>query len=670
MKSGVKMPVVRRPVALAAASIVDEIYRPVWRGYFAAFALYYLIMLPTHFLDYSGIERSAMVLVATAAACVGLCGFWQLGRKGNKTNATPLLLLMNGLIVLNVLLALNISYVEEKLLYFLIMAVAFALASSSFKQAVFSIGLAAVALASFANQTPQQTFVTYAFLAFGTAIAGLSIAYLMKRALWQIAIAKIKSEEELDEIANAKRAVEFELSNARQAGEEMRKKSLSDSLTGLPNRRAFFEKMESIQGTEIRIGNSIEPPKSTWLLLIDLDGFKAVNDTHGHLVGDRLLQAVADRLRSFASADLFVSRMGGDEFNLILESDQNEGGIERLCHGLLGSLSEDYRIAGRRIKISASIGCKIVDHLNPVRSDIRKADYVLRVAKNQGKNRFVVFDGTHAEAADSRHKIENALREADLGSELCLVFQPQLDLGTGQIVRAEALVRWSSPIVGNVGPDRFIKIAEETGLITDLTLAVIKKAFGAMQAWPAPVPLSINLSSHDVTSDVMIDQIIAYSGAMEINPELVELEVTETAMLADFEKANRNLKRLADAGFLIALDDFGTGYSNFNYLRNLPISKLKIDRSFMEKPGDPMTEKILFSLAGMARTLGVHCLLEGVENEVDLLIAKRVGAETVQGFHFGKPMSERELLRAFEGQEGSSAALADIRPNQVRRNAN
>jgi len=197
--------------------------------------------------------------------------------------------------------------------------------------------------------------------------------------------------------------------------------------------------------------------------------------------------------------------------------------------------------------------------------------------------------------------------------------------------------------VGTVQPGKFIQIAEESGLIAGVTLAVVEKAFGKLASWPRPVPIAINLSSHDLISEMIIDAIIKQAEELSIDSSLVEFEVTETAMMTDFEVATRNLERLSAAGFTIALDDFGTGYSNFNYLRTLPIGKLKVDRSFMENPGDPMTEKVLFSLAGMARTLGVHCLLEGVEDEVDLLMAKRVGADAVQGFLFGEPMSADAL---------------------------
>ncbi|WP_367947298.1 EAL domain-containing protein [Sphingopyxis sp. BSNA05] len=219
------------------------------------------------------------------------------------------------------------------------------------------------------------------------------------------------------------------------------------------------------------------------------------------------------------------------------------------------------------------------------------------------------------------------------------------------MVRAEALARWKSPVIGEIMPTRFIEVAEESGLIANITLAVLKQAIAALKSWKDPIPLSINLSGHDLISDQIISQIIAQVQASELDPALLEFEVTETAMMADTHKASSNMLRLAALGHPLALDDFGTGYSNFSYLRTLPISKLKVDRSFMKDVSDPMTEKILHSLVGMARTLGVDCLLEGVEDEIQLVLAKRVGTHMVQGYLFGIPMTDGELLTSLAGQD-------------------
>lgn len=349
-------------------------------------------------------------------------------------------------------------------------------------------------------------------------------------------------------------------------------------------------------------------------------------------------------MQDYCGAEVHLSRMGGDEFNIILPDIADESEVESWCQGLLDHVAKVYLIEERLIQISASIGCnEIISTADDVQL-VRDADYALLYAKKHGKNRMVVFRDEHAQVAAERFRIEQALRAADFDSEIELLFQPQFELGQNRMVRAEALARWSSPIIGDIMPGRFIEVAEESGLIAHITLAVLKQAIAALKNWHDPIPLSINLSGHDLISDPIIDQIIDQVKISGLDPALLEFEVTETAMMADMCRASRNMLRLSACGHPLALDDFGTGYSNFSYLRTLPISKLKVDRCFMENMGDPMTGKILQSLVGMARTLGVDCLLEGVEDELQLLMAKRVGAHIVQGYLFGMPMTAMELL--------------------------
>lgn len=626
-----------------AAEAVREIYRPILRGYFAVFALYYTVLTPFNFWYLDGFELISLATASLLAASVGMFGCWYT-RKPTPAGRTELLLIaMNVAAVGNVLIGLNIEFAPEKLTYFVIMAMLFALASVNFRQSALSIGIASLALVSFFPRLDSGTLSAFAFLTFGAAMASLAIAFFLRKAVTKIADAKVEAEDELEK--------------ARIVSEDMRVKSLSDSLTMLPNRRAFFATLRSV----MREQSQQQPRGNIWLMLVDLDGFKTVNDIHGHLTGDQLLKQVAGRLELFAGKEIHVSRMGGDEFNMIFAGKVTEEDIRTRCDDLLKQLAETYIIDGRHIRISCSVGCKLMDLSQSMRSQISQADYALMVAKRQGKNNAVLFDDVHAQQAQARYEIEQALRCADLETEIDLVFQPQIDLGTNTMVRAEALARWTSPHVGKIEPLRFIKIAEQSGLITGITLVVVAKSLAQLQAWPQPIPLSINLSGYDLISDPTIDQIIELVQRYDIAPELIEFEVTETAMMGDFEKATANLQRLAELGFSIALDDFGTGYSNFSYLRALPIEKLKVDRSFIEDPTDPMTEKILSSLAGMARILGVHCLLEGVEDEIELLMAKRIGAESVQGYYFGEPMTAAALLELAgpkNSQIGSAASAA------------
>ena len=628
-----------------AAFAVRELYRPVLRGYFAVFAAYYCVMVPVNYLSLEPGQRLTLVSATFLAAATALFGVWFLRKAAESKLVDLLLVVFNAIVVGNVWIALNIELATEKLTYFIIMAMIFALASVNFRQSVISITLAIVVMFNFLPQLDSSTVAIFGYLTFGAAMSSIAIAFFLRKAITKIAEAKVDAEDEL--------------STAHVLSEELREKSMSDSLTRLPNRRAFFDTLrKSVRRAQAsREGDG--PVENVWLLLIDLDGFKAVNDIHGHLTGDQLLKQVSGRLEQFVDDDTHVSRMGGDEFNVIHTSAGSEDEVRGLCNEMVEHLARDYIIDGRHIKISCSLGFACMELDETTRSQISHADYALMVAKKEGKNRAVLFSDGHAQRADERYRIESALKTADLENEIALVFQPQFALGSHSMHRAEALARWTSPSVGEIGPERFIKIAEESGLITGITLIVVEKAMRQLQAWPQPIPLSINLSSHDVNSDTTVERLIALVREFDVDPALVEFEVTETAMMADFEKATANLRRLAENGFSIALDDFGTGYSNFSYLRALPIQKLKVDRSFIENPGDPMAEKILTSLAGMARILGVHCLLEGVEDEVALLMAKRAGAESVQGYLFGRPMGSDELLKLVdEASDASGEALA------------
>ncbi len=609
------------------APFVAKIYRPMIRGYFGVAAVYYVVMTLIHFWVLSGTDLLAMVTASTTASIV-FASSWYALRNALATTSLPVIITIANLTMLaNVMMAMEIEFAQENLVYFVIMVMMFALACTGIRQALISIAAVIAGLFYLILEHAPEEMTIYGFITFSTAMSSIAITFFLRRALGQTAFARHEVENRLQE--------------AEKLGEKMRQRSLSDSLTGLPNRRSFFEAFRRSK-KEAGWGGAI------WLILLDLDGFKAVNDGYGHLIGDELLKAVATRMQDYCDSEVHLSRMGGDEFNIILPNSPEEGTVETWCQRLLDHVAEVFLIEDRPVQISASIGCTQID---PEKSDahlIRDADYALLHAKKNGKNRVVVFRDEHARVAAERFKIEQALRVADFDSEIQLLFQPQFELGNNRIVRAEALARWNSPIIGDIMPGRFIEVAEESGLIANITLAVVKKALAFLENSEDPVPLSINLSGHDLISDSIIDQIIEQVKDSGLNPALLEFEVTETAMMTDTCKASSNMLRLSELGHPLALDDFGTGYSNFNYLRTLPISKLKVDRSFMENVGDPMTEKILYSLVGMARTLGVDCLLEGIENDIQLIMAKRVGTHLVQGYLFGMPMTAIELLSYIE----------------------
>ncbi|WP_229956511.1 putative bifunctional diguanylate cyclase/phosphodiesterase [Parasphingorhabdus litoris] len=607
----------------------EQAYRPIVKAYLGAAALYYAIMTFVHFWTINGSNLVTMATASITACGVSIFAWRALSRPLELVKRELLVGLVNLLVLANVMAAMHIEHAQENLLYFIMMVMGFAFVSVSMRQAFLSIVVVLGCLFLELVQHYPEQLVVYSFITVGAAFSTATLSYSLRRSIRAGAMARNEAEIKLEE--------------AQNLGQKMRHLSLSDSLTGLPNRRAFFEAFNQYKkGTGSDNGS--------WLALLDLDGFKAVNDMYGHIMGDELLKAVAKRLQGYCGEEAHVSRTGGDEFSILLLRDGSSEDIELWLQKLLDVIGEIYEIDERLIPVSGSIGCnRIVDDTMETQT-IRNADFALLHAKKHGKNRVVVFHDEHAKEAAERFQVEQALRAADFDTEINLVFQPQFDLGKNKIVRAETLARWESPVLGKIGPDQFIKIAEESGLIARITLTVVGKALRVLKSWEDPIPLSINLSSHDLISDQVIDQIVRLVSESGLNPSLIEFEVTETAMMVDLEKASTNLLQLSDIGHPVALDDFGTGYCNFNYLRSLPISKLKVDRSFMENVGDPMTEKILHSLAGIAKTLDVHCLLEGVENELELIIAKRVGPQSVQGYLFGEPMNATELYLHVEAQ--------------------
>ena len=626
-----------------AVDALASTYQPIVRGYFMIAAVYYAIMTLTHFW-YVEAESLQLMAGVSSLATVVIGASWYRLRKPQKMLTLELITtLVNMLMLTNVLVALHIEYAQVKLVYFIMMVMIFGLTSLSLRQASLSTILVIGALA-FEVRLHDALQVIYGFVGFGAAFSALSISHYLRGAFGLAIEAKNKADV-------ARATAEKQLAGEKSLGETLKYESITDSLTKLPNRRAFFDELAKRQ-------NSEPDGKRYWLALLDLDGFKAVNDSHGHLMGDELLKAAAFRMRYYCGDDAHVSRIGGDEFAVLFETANAAGNgslarlgapnseAEKWCQGLLDRLARTFPIAGRLVQISGSIGCCEIDPSKEATKLFHEADFALLQAKKNGKSQVMPFTEHHAKEAEKRQGIEQALKAADFDQEIELVFQPQFALDTTTMVRAEALARWTSPKVGKIGPTDFVKIAEECGLIADISIAVVRKALDTLSGWDDPIPLSINLSANDLTSDQAIDDIIALLAESSVAHDLIEFEVTETAMLHDTSRATKNLGRLAALGHKIAIDDFGTGYSNFSYLRSLPIHKLKIDRSFLENLSDPMTEKVLKSLVGMASTLGVECLLEGVEDELGLMVAKRAGAGFVQGYLLGRPMSAKELVKA------------------------
>lgn len=405
-----------------------------------------------------------------------------------------------------------------------------------------------------------------------------------------------------------------------------------DSLTGLPNRALFHERL---QQELVRARRD----ESFAVLCLDLDRFKSVNDTLGHPVGDRLLQAVADRMRDCARETDIVARLGGDEFAIIQVATREPQGVTVLAERLLEAMAEPFDVAGHQVVIGTSIGIALVpsDGLDTDQI-IRSADMALYRAKADGRGMFRFFEPEMDAKMQARRTLELDLRRAILKSEFELFYQPLVNLETNQVSGFEALLRWNHPTKGVVHPSDFIPVAEETGLIVPLGEWTIRNACLEAVAWPNEIKVAVNLSPVQFKNKglaVAVAAALAHSG---LSPRRLELEITESVLLLETHATLSILHQLRDLGVKISMDDFGTGYSSLSYLRSFPFDKIKIDQSFVRDLSERADSiAIIRAVSGLGRNLGMATTAEGVETVEQLAQLRLEGCSEVQGYLFSKP---------------------------------
>ncbi|KQQ19142.1 hypothetical protein ASF53_24085 [Methylobacterium sp. Leaf123] len=426
----------------------------------------------------------------------------------------------------------------------------------------------------------------------------------------------------------------------------------TDILTGLPNRRNFFDELTKAFDARNAGEDMLH------LAFIDLDGFKPVNDTYGHPTGDAVLTEVGRRLAAFSSRG-DPARLGGDEFGLLFRGTKENAlaFVEDVC----ASLKRPYAIAGGIVHLGATAGLASADDAQGRAALlIEIADYALYKGKAKGRGTVVHFDGALEKALHRRGLIEQALRGGNLENELFLNFQPVIALETRRAVGFEALARWNNPILGAVPPSEFIAAAEACEMVSHLTKILFRKALAVASTWPSHLSLSFNLSAHDVVRPEMANALAAIIMESGVNPRRVILELTETALIRDFSKAQTTLEALKPLGVSFALDDFGTGYSSLSYVHKLPIDRLKIDRSFVaDIEQNESGRKVICSVIGLAASLNLQCVVEGVETLEQVALLNELGCELVQGYWFGKPLVEQDVLPwlATVGAPGQASAL-------------
>ena len=435
------------------------------------------------------------------------------------------------------------------------------------------------------------------------------------------------------------RGIGTDLTEQRRSEQEISRLARFDSLTGLPNRALMRQTLDEA------LRNAATRQKGCALFLIDLDRFKNVNDTLGHPVGDALLREVAKRLTSVMGDHGQIGRLGGDEFMAVLPGTVDIGLIESLARTLIEQVSRPYSIEGHRVSIGASVGIAIGD---PGRSNadslVRDADLALYAAKGDGRGKHKFYEASmHSEAAE-RQLLENDLGQALERDELWVAYQPIVRTAGEEVCGFEALVRWRHPSRGAIGPDRFIAIAEECGLIGKIGQWVLRTALAEAAHWPDNVRIAVNLSPIQFNDPGIIDIVAMALKDSGVRAERLELELTEGVFLAESDATDDTFAKLKNLGVRLALDDFGTGYSSLRYLRKAPFDKIKIDQSFVRGAGSSVNRNgaIIRAIVTLAESLDMDTTAEGVETHDDLALIRELGVSQVQGYIFGRPVAGEE----------------------------
>jgi diguanylate cyclase (GGDEF)-like protein/PAS domain S-box-containing protein len=447
-----------------------------------------------------------------------------------------------------------------------------------------------------------------------------------------------------------------DITDRKRAEEQVQFLAYYDILTGLPNRTLFRDRLATALAGARRENCKLA------LLFLDLDGFKIINDSLGHSVGDLLLQEVADRLRKWGREQDTVARLGGDEFLITLTQVRDLSDVAVAAERLMDVMATAFVVQGHSLNVSCSVGVSIFpEHGTDCETLIKNADAAMYGAKDRGRNNFRFFEEDMNVHAMERLSLERSLRFALEREEMFLVYQPQMDVATGRIIGLEALLRWQHPELGLVPPDKFIRIAENSGLIVSIGEWVLRTACRQARKWqdeglPA-VSVAVNVSAVQFRQQgfcALISRVLQETG---LAPQYLELELTESLLLANADVTLSVLKELKSMGLTLAIDDFGTGYSSFSYLRQFQVSKIKIDRLFIrDVTVNPDDAAIATAIISMAKGLKLRVIAEGVENEAQMSFLRSHQCDEIQGYYFSKPLAVDAVAGKLRGTVAQAMA--------------
>ena len=458
-------------------------------------------------------------------------------------------------------------------------------------------------------------------------------------------------EERTADLASTNEKLMLEVLRRQQADARTQYLAYHDALTGLPNRETFRESCQEALAAA-RAGGA---PAAVFFL--DLDGFKAINDTLGHSIGDLLLKAVATRLRDRLPLSVMIARLGGDEFGVLLANCPTVGEAISLASDLIEAAAEPFPIEAQILSVAASVGVALSSQVAESVDDLLKsADLAMYRAKEDGRNSmgagaYRIFDPSMDQEAQNALALKSEMRAALVNGEFRLHFQPIVSVKTGKIVAFEALIRWEHPVRGLISPANFIPLAESTRLIVPIGEWVIREACRVAATWPDDIKVAVNLSPVQFQRCDLTPIVVSALAQSGLAPHRLELEITESVLLDNADKHVRTLEALREIGTTISMDDFGTGFSSLSYLRTFPFDKIKIDQSFVQSLGsDKRSLDIITAIAGLGKSFGMKTVAEGVETVAQYAAIAEQGCTEVQGRFYSMPMCQDDVVKLLSSQ--------------------